>query len=67
MVGESALGRENGLELSRRIVRRLDPFTVGALVPAYLTHVRAMHFPEDRGHIDPTCYCCTIDNVQEIG
>jgi len=39
VVLETALSRENGLEMSRRIVRWLDPFAVGTLVPAYLTHV----------------------------
>jgi hypothetical protein len=54
MVLETALGRENGVNTSRGIVERLDPFAICALVPAHLTHVRAMHLPEDRGDINPT-------------
>jgi hypothetical protein len=54
MVLETALSREDGLETSRGIIEWLDPFAVGAFVPAHLTHVRAMDLLEDRGHINPT-------------
>jgi len=66
MVPETALSREDGLETRRGIIEWLDPFAVGAFVPTYLTHVRAMDLLEDRGHINPTGHRRTIDNVQEI-
>jgi hypothetical protein len=61
-----ALGNKNGLETGWCVAHWSDPRAIGALVYSHLTHIGAVHFLEDRGHINPARYGSAIDDVQEV-
>jgi hypothetical protein len=62
----TALGSKNGLETGWCVANWPDPLTIGVLVYSHLTHIGAVHFPEDRGHLNPARYGSAIDDVQQV-
>jgi len=62
----AALGSKNGLETGWCVANWSDPRAIGTLTYSHLIHIGAVHFPEDRHHINPARYGSAIDSVQQI-